>query len=102
MKANKFISVQRLSIGIGLALSFGNVITANPSFAQNCSEINGVQYCSVSKPTSPIPAQKSVTRERTLQPVFSCENISGFNKNCTPQKQLPPDLLDPRTGLPKR
>jgi hypothetical protein len=102
MKTNKLTSVKRLSIGIGLALSFGNIITASPSFAQTCSYLNGVQYCSISKPTSPIPPQNSITPERQLQPVFSCNNIAGFNKNCTPQKELPRDILDPRKGLPKR
>jgi hypothetical protein len=102
MKTNKFASVKYLSIGIGLALSFGNIITAGPSFAQTCSYLNGVQYCSVSKPNSPIPTKDPITTERQLRPIFSCDNIAGFNKNCTPQKELPRDILNPLKGLPKR
>jgi hypothetical protein len=96
MKPNKLRLVKRLSIGIGLALSFGNAITASPSFAQNCTSLNGQTICSKREEPA-IPAN----RQRTLEPPFSCKNIIGFSRDCSPPQTIPPNLVDPRTGLPK-
>ncbi len=48
MKTTQVSLVKRLSIAIGLTLSFGNIIAVSPSFAQQSSNIQNIQKkCSV-------------------------------------------------------
>jgi hypothetical protein len=97
-----FKSLKHLSIGIGLAISFGNVITASPSYADVICTSDG-KICSTSPSRIPgLQSATTVTRESSLQPKFSCKDISGFTRNCTPQSELPRDIINPQRGLPKR
>jgi hypothetical protein len=104
MKANKFRLVQRLSIAMGLALSFGNIIAATPSFADQCTLVNGQQVCRVGQPiVSPftgISQQKQLTY---------CNAAVGVTKNCIlntkdfPKKDdfrtLPDNSVNPPRGF---
>jgi hypothetical protein len=77
MKTNKFTLVKHLSIGMGLALSFGNIISASPSFANE-------------------------NLARSASKSYICSGNS-VNQNCLPKNgnfrlMQPPYSVDPRTG----
>jgi hypothetical protein len=101
MKTNKLTSIKCLSIGIGLALSFGNVINASPSFAGECYLVNGKQLCRAGDRRH-FPPTATVSSQQQFKYCNGTNTTANCNKDF-PKKDdfrtLPPDILAPHGGL---
>jgi hypothetical protein len=94
MKTNQLTSVKCLSIWIGLVSSFANIITANPSFAQQVVKQAISQTCKSGAPTQNcIPNKEDF---RLMPSGYSVDPRTGIIT--TPPKELPKPKPEPRPG----